>query len=77
MVTAVSKPRFSLQKSCACSRVTNHIGAEYTELGQTFDRCTFELRADNQWVRFEIIAPNDTRAWSNPFDLTELRKAQT
>ena len=57
--------------------VTNHIGAEYTELGQTFDRCTFELRADNQWVRFEIIAPNDTRAWSNPFDLTELRKAQT
>ncbi|MDP7740776.1 MAG: CehA/McbA family metallohydrolase [Lentisphaeria bacterium] len=49
--------------------VTDYIGAEYTEQGKMFDRCELELRADNKWVRFELIGPNDTKAWSNPFDL--------
>ena len=49
--------------------VTDYIGAEYTEQGKMFDRCELELRADNKWVRFELIGPEDTKAWSNPFDL--------
>ena len=30
----------------------------------------FPLKIDARWVRFEVIAPDGTKAWSNPFDLT-------
>ena len=52
--------------------VCSSTGVEYQERGQTFEEATFPLRAGAKWVRFEIIGPDGTKAWSNPFDLTEL-----
>jgi len=45
-------------------------GTEYHEGGKLFETATFTLRPGSKHVRFEIIAPNGDKAWSNPFDLT-------
>lgn len=54
--------------------ITNYIGANYDEQGETFEQCTMALRATNQWVRFEILSADGTKAWSNPLDLNALRR---
>ncbi|MDP6110440.1 MAG: CehA/McbA family metallohydrolase [Planctomycetota bacterium] len=45
-------------------------GAEHYQQGETFESATFRLRPNARWVRFEIIGPNGSKAWSNPLDLT-------
>ena len=45
-------------------------GASYREQDATFEQATFPLKVDARWVRFEVIAPDGSKAWSNPFDLT-------
>ncbi len=40
--------------------------------GKTFEEATFTLRSSARWVRFEIIAPDGTKAWSNPMDMTKV-----
>ena len=47
-------------------------GTEYHEGGKLFETATFKLRPNSKHVRFEIVAPNGNKAWSNPFDLTAL-----
>ncbi len=45
-------------------------GASYREQDATFEQATFSLKVDARWVRFEVIAPDGNKAWSNPFDLS-------
>ena len=45
-------------------------GASYREQDATFEQATFPLKVDARWVRFEVIAPDGSKAWSNPFDLS-------
>jgi hypothetical protein len=52
--------------------VCNTTGVEYQERGKTFEEATFPVKSGARWVRFEIVGPDGTKAWSNPFDLTEL-----
>ncbi|MEM7030375.1 MAG: CehA/McbA family metallohydrolase [Chloroflexota bacterium] len=52
--------------------VGNVYGNQYRVGQDTFTQATFTLRPNLRWVRFEVIAPNGTKAWSNPFDLTAL-----
>ena len=52
--------------------VHDKFGVEYREHGKTFEEATFDLRAGTKLVRFEIIAPDGWKAWSNPYDLTSL-----
>ena len=52
--------------------VCNTTGGEYQERGKTFEEATFPVKSGARWVRFEIVGPDGTKAWSNPFDLTEL-----
>ena len=47
-------------------------GADYHEYGQTFDAATLQLNPAWRWIRFEVIGPDGSKAWSNPFDLTSL-----
>jgi hypothetical protein len=54
------------------SAVANSIGTEYWERGATFTEATFALRPNSRWTRFEIIGPNGSKAWSNPYDLTRV-----
>jgi hypothetical protein len=57
------------QRVCA---VCDAYGTEYHEHGKSFETATFPIRANARWARFEVIAPDGTKAWSNPFDLTDL-----
>jgi len=50
--------------------VCDRVGTEYWEGGDTFEECTFAIRANSRWARFEVIGPDGYKAWSNPFDLT-------
>lgn len=52
--------------------VSDAFGTEYREGGGTFEEATFSLRRNARWVRFEIVGPDGSKAWSNPFDLTGL-----
>ncbi len=54
--------------------VCNQVGEEYYDGGRTFETATFTLRANSRWVRFEVHGPDGTKAWSNPFDLTEMER---
>ena len=48
-------------------------GTEYREgNGGTFEQATMTLRPNSRWVRFEIIAPDGAKAWSNPMDLVSV-----
>lgn len=50
--------------------VFDSYGTEYRPKdGGTFEEAAFTLRPNARWVRFEIIAPDGTKAWSNPMDL--------
>ena len=55
--------------------VCDAFGSEYKEPDKTFETAVFHLRPNAQRVRFEIVAPDGSKAWSNPFDLTTIRKA--
>ncbi len=46
-------------------------GVEYRSENGTFEEATFRLRKGARWVRFEVVAPDGSKAWSNPFDLRE------
>jgi hypothetical protein len=48
--------------------VCDTYGNQYVTDG-TFKEATFTLRPNARWVRFEIIDPEGSKAWSNPFDL--------
>lgn len=37
----------------------------------TFEEATFALRPGAEWVRFEVVGPDGSKAWSNPIDLTD------
>ena len=52
--------------------VCNRLGAEHWEGGKTFEQCTFRVRPNSRWARFEVIGPDGSKAWSNPFDLTQV-----
>ena len=54
--------------------VCNQLGAEYREVGGTFESATFRLFPGSRWARFEVIGPDGSKAWSNPFDLTGLER---
>ena len=55
--------------------VSDSTGTEYHQHGELFETATFPLRANSRWVRFEIVDSCGLKAWSNPFDLTELARA--
>lgn len=52
--------------------VGNVYGNQYRADEGPFTEATFQLRPNLRWVRFEIIAPDGAKAWSNPFDLSNL-----
>lgn len=54
--------------------VCDSTGTEYQEKGGTFEQATFRLRANSRWARFEIIAPDGEKAWSNPLDLADVSR---
>ena len=54
--------------------VTDNHGVEYWEQGDTFETATFRLPSD-RWARFEVIGPDGSKAWSNPFDLTQIARS--
>ena len=56
--------------------VSDSFGTEYHQHGALFETATFALRANARWVRFEIIDERGQKAWSNPFDLTALERAE-
>jgi hypothetical protein len=47
-------------------------GIEYHNNGVLFEEAFFDLRAEARYVRFEVLAPDGSKAWSNPYDLTDL-----
>jgi hypothetical protein len=47
-------------------------GTHFCLPGSTFTEAVFDLEPGIRWVRFEIIAADGAKAWSNPFDLTAL-----
>ncbi|HAA75361.1 TPA: hypothetical protein DCE37_09600 [Candidatus Latescibacteria bacterium] len=49
--------------------VCSTYGAQYYDPAGTFEEATFALRPGAEWVRFEVIGPDGSKAWSNPFDL--------
>ncbi len=53
--------------------VCDALGTEYYDGGRTFESATFRIRGGALWVRFEVVAPDGTKAWSNPYDLTEMK----
>ena len=53
-----------------------YVGTEYHQHGTLFETATFALRANARWVRFEIVDDRGRKAWSNPFDLTALERAE-
>ena len=54
--------------------VCNAFGTEYYDGGRTFESATFRIRGGSLWVRFEVVAPDGTKAWSNPYDLTDMER---
>jgi hypothetical protein len=52
--------------------VCNSTGVQYYDPDGTFEEATFNLRPGSKWVRFEVIGPDGSKAWSNPVDLTDI-----
>ena len=77
-VDEASDDRRVVEASIKCSEaqriyaVCDSFGTEYKSGNGTFDSATFTIRPNARWARFEIIGPDGTKAWSNPFDLTTL-----
>ena len=42
-------------------------GGNFNQGGRTFDRAVFRLSPNSRWARFEIVAPDGTMAWVQPF----------
>ena len=65
-----------LQTAISCSEairitaVCDSRGTDYEEGGRSFESASFDLPPSSRWVRFEIVGPDGSKAWSNPFDLT-------
>lgn len=80
-VDTEGEERRLVEATVSCSRaqrvaaVCDSFGTEYREPGNTFESATFNLRPNARWARFEIVAPDGSKAWSNPFDLTALKRA--
>jgi len=51
--------------------VCDTYGMQYYDPNGTFEEATFALRPGAKWVRFEVVGPDGSKAWSNPVDLTE------
>lgn len=49
--------------------VSDTFGTEYRVPGRSFDKASFSVYPGSRWVRFEVHAPDGSKAWSNPFDL--------
>ena len=68
----------TIEATVLCSearRVTaihDQFGVEYHEHGETFEEATFTLRTGTKWARFEVMDPDGRKAWSNPFDLSQV-----
>ena len=57
--------------TCSDGRLSPQQRADaYAAHGYTFEQATFPLKVDARRVWFEVIAPDGSKAWSNPFDLT-------
>jgi hypothetical protein len=75
-----SDNRSVVEASVRCSEaqriyaVCDSYGTEYRTGNGTFDSATFTVRPNARWVRFEIVGPDGTKAWSNPFDLTGIER---
>jgi hypothetical protein len=67
------KPLVEATISCSEAQrilaVSDTYGREYRIPGETFDKATFTVHQLSRWVRFEVHAPDGSKAWSNPFDL--------
>ncbi len=50
--------------------VCSTYGAQFYDPKGTFEEATFALRKGADWVRFEVVGPDGSKAWSNPIDLT-------
>jgi len=57
-------------KAQRIAAVMNRMGLEYRRKDGLFEEATIRLRPGGRWVRFEVIGPDGSKAWSNPFDLT-------
>jgi hypothetical protein len=51
--------------------VCNTQGTQFYNPNGTFEEATFNLRPGATWVRFEVVGPDGSKAWSNPVDLTK------
>jgi hypothetical protein len=51
--------------------VCSTYGTQFYNPEGTFEEATVTLRAGSKWVRFEVVGPDGSKAWSNPVDLTE------
>ena len=52
--------------------VSDTKGTTYHEHGELFENASIQLSPAWRWARFEVIGPDGAKAWSNPYDLTEL-----
>ena len=53
--------------------VCDTFGTEYRNKGRAFKSAAFNLPPNARWVRFEVVGPDGSKAWSNPFDLTSFK----
>ena len=64
-----------IEATISCSKaqrilaVSDTFGREFRIPGETFEKATFTVHPISRWVRFEVHAPDGSKAWSNPFDL--------
>lgn len=70
--TRIVEATVNCSKALRIFAVCDVTGVEYREMDGTFEKATFDLRQNARWVRFEILGPDGTKAWSNPFDLTKI-----
>ena len=74
-VDSPDEDRHLVEASISCSEaqrilaVSDTYGREFRIAGETFEKATFTVHAVSRWVRFEVHAPDGSKAWSNPFDL--------
>jgi len=70
-----------VQATVSCSEarriyaVCDAWGVEFHRQGLTFDSATFDLLPGAKYVRFEVVGPDGSKAWSNPFDLAPILAA--
>jgi len=57
----------------AIQAVYQVVGTLYHRYGETFEEATLAIAPHARWVRFEIVAPDGRKAWSNPYDLEKVQ----